>query len=476
MRSQLSFKSPIARYVVAFVLIIAVDAQTCYYPNGDKAGDSFACGTGDNVVCCPLQWQCLDNGLCYNPAAKILGRYSCTNGDFGAGCANNYCTYDNTAIGNEAILACNDGRYCCDKNRQAGNCCTDQGFEFVDNLSAGNVFATVLSTNGVAKATSLAGPSSFTDGSPSSAQSSVRSSNGGSTRPTSNPPSSPAPTSDVTAAGTPVVSEFTSIETGSNGPVTIVRTTVLTPASTDTPTNNDDSGGSSNTGMIVGLAVGIPLGLIAIAGILFFLWRRRRQQQAGRSDTGNTSNPFAATLSKPGKTSTETTSPTEITADAKYANVLPTGSQGNPVEIDSRPISNFTELPENSPSQTHSELEGSPAQPPNSFARQSKNNLAPGNASRNSETPSGSSISPAVGTGNFPSSPVSISSMNVEVPQDDLRIKGAHAAHFGGGSLQPVQEGEVTQSQSHPQPQGPVGPTSGQTQGGRFIPYRPPQP
>ena len=58
------------------LLQCCVNAQTCYYPNGDVAKDSKPCSSG--VMCCPDTWDCLSNGLCQLRNAGYFGRYSCT--------------------------------------------------------------------------------------------------------------------------------------------------------------------------------------------------------------------------------------------------------------------------------------------------------------------------------------------------------------------------------------------------------------
>ena len=58
---------------------VLVDGQDCYYPNGDLAAtDDHPCSSGGPSPCCPLNWQCLSNGLCYLENEGYLGRYTCT--------------------------------------------------------------------------------------------------------------------------------------------------------------------------------------------------------------------------------------------------------------------------------------------------------------------------------------------------------------------------------------------------------------
>ena len=59
-------------------LTTLISAQQCYYPNGDLSTTDAPCSSADGAACCPLDWQCLDNGLCYLEAEQYFGRYTCT--------------------------------------------------------------------------------------------------------------------------------------------------------------------------------------------------------------------------------------------------------------------------------------------------------------------------------------------------------------------------------------------------------------
>lgn len=59
-----------------------VHGQDCFYPNGAPAAtDDHPCSSDasdGHSTCCPLNWQCLSNGLCYLENEGYLGRYTCT--------------------------------------------------------------------------------------------------------------------------------------------------------------------------------------------------------------------------------------------------------------------------------------------------------------------------------------------------------------------------------------------------------------
>src|SRR5215471_13305704 len=68
-----------------------------------------------------------------------------TDKNWGSSCPQ-ICTYQKSAAGNEAILRCQSGVYCCDKNRVSGNCCTDKGF-ISFSLADGNVVAAITAVD-----------------------------------------------------------------------------------------------------------------------------------------------------------------------------------------------------------------------------------------------------------------------------------------------------------------------------------------
>jgi hypothetical protein len=53
---------------------------------------------------------------------------------------------DGTAIGNEAVLNCGGEQFCCDWNRENGDCCSKEATSFVTPV--GSAFALVTSMGG----------------------------------------------------------------------------------------------------------------------------------------------------------------------------------------------------------------------------------------------------------------------------------------------------------------------------------------
>jgi hypothetical protein len=85
--------------VLSACILQLVCSQSCYYPNGNQVSQEPVgpCSTTEDSICCPLNWQCLSNNLCYNPTAHIIGRYSCTDKSWGSPCPD-FCTQSKSAI------------------------------------------------------------------------------------------------------------------------------------------------------------------------------------------------------------------------------------------------------------------------------------------------------------------------------------------------------------------------------------------
>jgi hypothetical protein len=143
-------------FIFGFFISLQAFADNCYYPDGKKASDAIPCGN-DSPMCCPNDWQCLDNGLCSlsNQQSILFGRYSCTSNPWGDGCPRN-CVRDVSKMGNEAVVQCLDGSWCCDTNHPeyspGGKSCCDDDNKVTFDFGAGNVFAVIK--DGSATATS----------------------------------------------------------------------------------------------------------------------------------------------------------------------------------------------------------------------------------------------------------------------------------------------------------------------------------
>lgn len=91
MKSSASFRL----WISAFWLLLpnaSVHGQ-CYYPNGDPSkSDDQPCSSNGHSACCPLNWECLSNGLCYLENEGYFGRYTCTDQSWQSEGCPNICT------------------------------------------------------------------------------------------------------------------------------------------------------------------------------------------------------------------------------------------------------------------------------------------------------------------------------------------------------------------------------------------------
>ena len=72
--------------------VATAEAQSCYYPNGDLSTSDGPCSSEPGAACCPLNWQCLSNGLCYLEAQQYYGRYTCTDKSWSSEQCPSFCT------------------------------------------------------------------------------------------------------------------------------------------------------------------------------------------------------------------------------------------------------------------------------------------------------------------------------------------------------------------------------------------------
>lgn len=310
-----------------------MSGSSCYYPNGDlsTAGD-IPCSSGNGVQCCPQGWTCQDNGLCYLQNEQYYGRYTCTDKSWQSSGCPHICTHGNTAAGDEAVLSCGDG-FCCDANRPDANgddskgCCKTSTARFqLSNrqmVSRDSPASTSSSqTQPPTPTTPASSPISSSDSdsddgdddngddddgpshisTPSSTTisthpSSTSSSTTISTHPFPTPSSSTVsthPSSDVSSrtpasisphpiAHTSVLVVTSVVSKPGRGSSTVVssKTSIIAePAATSAASTSSPTASKHNDiGKIVGPAVAVPLAVIALAGLLFFVWRRRKQRK-----------------------------------------------------------------------------------------------------------------------------------------------------------------------------------------------------
>ncbi|KAK5167128.1 uncharacterized protein LTR77_007858 [Saxophila tyrrhenica] len=247
-----------------------------------------------------------------------------------------------TLPGAAAILQCSDGDWCCDGNRVAFNCCNVADTDFF-SLPSPSPIAFISNVPSPTSAKTVHNsPASQTDGTFVSSDSAE-----------SSPTSKSSPSSSSTTQGPTTSSAVThtSTTTGKDGSAsTVTQVVTVAPAaaggdSSDKSSNHDDDDDEdddSSLGLIVGLAVGIPV-VLALLGIALFFYVRRMRQ----------SNKHHSLFLK------EQTSPIA----ANYANISP-GTHAP--ELDSFPVA-----PGRSKSGRRSELYGSgvPINSPNPSIR-----------------------------------------------------------------------------------------------------------
>ncbi|KAK4959866.1 hypothetical protein LTR10_002754 [Elasticomyces elasticus] len=265
-------------------------AQNCYYPNGNVTTGPDAACSSDGGVCCPYQWECMSNGLCYNPGADIFGRYTCTDETWQSSSCPQLCTQGNTASGDEALLQCSDGSWCCDGDRSF-DCCSTADTDFFQ-LPQGTSYASITSVPSPTsvsppKSANSAASTSETTPTTSSGVDQQQTTSAGTSRTTSSITDSSSSTtaslssrSQSSATAGQASSTITShaITTNTDGSLStmVVYSTVSVAAVASAAPDSSHSSAPSHLGLIVGLAVGIPVFLLACAIVAFLLWRRRR--------------------------------------------------------------------------------------------------------------------------------------------------------------------------------------------------------
>lgn len=186
-----------------------------------------------------------------------------------------------SAAGGESITQCSDHNndWCCNADAQHVNCCKESPVArpfFA--LQDGNAYATIggNTASSVPTLSSITGLASGTGSGSGNTASATGGTSAGSRGPTA--------TANAESTPTPFTSVSARVSSGPAGVSTIYNTILVTPSMSPTSgaSNNNPSQsgkGSTNIGLIVGCAVGIPLAL-ALLGIVFWMLRRRRNNKA----------------------------------------------------------------------------------------------------------------------------------------------------------------------------------------------------
>lgn len=276
-------------------------AQTCYYPNGDISTSDYPCSSDSDFdgLCCPLNWQCLSNGLCYLENEQYYGRYTCTDQTWQSSGCPELCTDGNTDYGDQAVLQCQGGEWCCDHNRSSSNvCCDSTNSNDFFPLAEGTSVA-FISTTGPAAAS----PSIVVSPVDGGTTSSDTTSSATTSKSSSSSATTPTPSSTTTTSASASTSTSTSTTRSAGGgaanqsPTNLVTVTsiVITSAANgglmtttnmimQTPSPNTVSASSSsNHGAAIGGGVAGGVALIALISLAFLFLHRRKKRQQYRS-------------------------------------------------------------------------------------------------------------------------------------------------------------------------------------------------
>ncbi|KFY15100.1 hypothetical protein V492_02228 [Pseudogymnoascus sp. VKM F-4246] len=226
-------KSATAIAAALLVVLPQVNAaRTCWGFDGRPWPGNVLCP--DSQTCCGEQGMCLSNKMC-NSRKDGMGeivRGPCAVQPYDPEKCGELCLYDEINNKFPRVTICDDGKYCCNNDPD----CCDEGRGAVLN-GKGNI---VKSTT--------------TDQPPSTMETSTK------------PPSSTSDTTTTTSSTPPTAAAES---TGSTNPA--------------------DSAAAKEavaSGTKIGLGVGIPVGVLAIAGLGAFLWFKRRGKRVYATDNG----------------------------------------------------------------------------------------------------------------------------------------------------------------------------------------------
>lgn len=250
--------SNMTRFLYILVLASIAVAQSCYYPNGNAVTSEqvFACSNSAGSHCCPQNWECLNNGLCFHPSEQTIGRYSCTDKTWKSSLCPKVCTTSNGSNGgNQAVLQCSDGKYCCDGNRSF-DCCSDSNSEFFQ--FDGKVAVMSPMSNAQTQTSTPSNPTTSTTGATSTT------------------------TQSSTVSSSTAVTSSSDTLNSASGSHTFATSTRVFDAPSEAAASQRKSSNKTNSAMIVGLTVGSICGVLLLLGIhiLCRCHRKRRIRKA----------------------------------------------------------------------------------------------------------------------------------------------------------------------------------------------------
>ncbi|EEQ92465.1 hypothetical protein RJZ56_005092 [Blastomyces dermatitidis] len=231
---------------------VRCQGRMCYALDGTEYPFDVPCTNDEVTVCCNSKDICMSNGLCYLQGShgSVLSRGSCTDKNWGPGCfapCSSYHRHIGFPIVNFGFQG-KDSKYCCG------------GFEIVDGkvgcLNGDSTFS-------LPPGQAIVGVAGLVNN------------------------SSPSPTPTSTASTTSTTST-TSTGTRTTGTGT---STTATGTNTDLPPTPTDTGSPVHTtppvttcpsprDTVIGVGIGVPLGVIAIAALAWAIWERSGRRQA----------------------------------------------------------------------------------------------------------------------------------------------------------------------------------------------------
>nr|POE74682.1 hypothetical protein CFP56_37213 [Quercus suber] len=201
-----------------------LDSVVCYNERGNQTGDS-PCDSSSSNQCCGSGYECLDNGLCQKNGTTAFAQGSCT--DIGFASCLDFCAMSEID-GTTKVSSCGGNSWCCG----GPDCCDD------------NTTTTLH----------------------------------------------PYPYSTITAGQIGQASNVVSTKTSSRS-TTEVSSRVLTstvaslqslaPATSLSAPNvlmESPIGDGLSTGVKAGIGVAIPLAMLLLGALAFFIWKSRRQE------------------------------------------------------------------------------------------------------------------------------------------------------------------------------------------------------
>ena len=223
---------------------LALSANTCYFPDGEPSSD-VPCSDSLFTQCCGSRSACLTNGLCILEASNDTGinyaRGTCTDKTWGSSLCPQHCQLNQDTPKNSSaydfrtngvqVWQCGsqgygeEAKYCCESEAERQRCCstTNAVFTLQGAVVGASTSATTTSTS----------------------------------------------------------SSASSLATKTSGPTATASTIsviVSTSAPVATPSETGQASGSSNNRTVgIGAGVGGAVGLLVLIAILFFIFRKRRQ-------------------------------------------------------------------------------------------------------------------------------------------------------------------------------------------------------